>query len=142
MKTQHLKKEDIERTWYLVDATDKVLGRLAAKIATLLLGKHKVAFSRHLDLGDGVIVVNCEKIKVTGKKPQQKVYKSFSGYPGGLREEKLESLMKRRPHEVLKHAVKGMLPKNKLGRQMIKRLKLYVGDKHGQEAQKPKQIKL
>ena len=141
MKTEHAKKADVKRAWYLVDAKDRVLGRLATRIASILRGKHKINFSPHLDAGDGVIVVNSEKIKVTGKKLQEKMYKRFSGYPGGLKLEKMEGLLKRRPHEVLRHAVNGMLPKNKLGRKMIKRLKLYVGEKHGQEAQRPKELK-
>jgi len=142
MKTTYPKQDEIKTTWFLVDAKDRVLGRIATKIASLLKGKHKVTWSPHIDVGDGVIVVNCEKIKVTGKKLEQKIYKHYSGYPSGQREEKLESLLKRRPHEVLKHAVKGMLPKTKLGRKMIKRLKLYVGEKHEQTAQKPKALTL
>lgn len=142
MKTTYPKQDEIKTTWFLVDAKDRVLGRIATKIASLLKGKHKVTWSPHIDVGDGVIVVNCEKIKVTGKKLEQKIYKHYSGYPSGQREEKLESLLSRRPHEVLKHAVKGMLPKTKLGRKMIKRLKLYAGEKHEQTAQKPKAIKL
>lgn len=142
MKTTYLRQEDVKRVWYLVDAKDKILGRLATRIASLLKGKDKASYSPHVDTGAGIVVINCEKIRVTGKKPQQKMYKRFSGYPGGLKLEKLESLLKRRPHEVLGHAVKGMLPKNKLGRRMIKRLKVYAGDKHSQMAQKPKEIKL
>ncbi len=141
MKTTHVKKEEVTREWHLVDASDKVLGRLATQIATILIGKNKALYSPHVDSGDGVVVLNCEKIRVTGKKPEQKVYKRFSGYPGGLKLETYESLQKRRPHEALRHAVKGMLPKNKLGRLMIKRLKIYVGDKHPHMAQAPKPIK-
>ncbi|MBN1354449.1 MAG: 50S ribosomal protein L13 [Candidatus Omnitrophica bacterium] len=142
MRTEYIKKEDVKRVWYIVDARDKVLGRLAAAIASTLKGKHKTLYSAHVDAGDGVIVLNCEKVRFTGKKLSQKEYKRFSGYPGGLKLEKLESLIARRPHEVLRHAVKGMLPKNKLGRQMIKRLKLYKGDKHPHAAQNPKELKL
>ena len=142
MKTTHVRQEDVKRSWYLIDAEGKILGRLATKIASLLNGKHKVTYSPHVDIGDGVIVVNSEKIRVTGKKPEQKMYKRFSGYPGGLKLETYESLLKRRPNEILRSAVNGMLPKNKLGRKMIKRLKLYVGDKHSHIAQKPKTIKL
>lgn len=142
MKTTYVRQEDVKRTWFIVDAKDRVLGRLATKIASLLKGKHKVTYAPHVDMGDGVVVINSEKIKITGKKPQEKLYKNFSGYPGGLRLEKLESLIKRRPHEVLRHAVNGMLPKNKLGRRMIKRLKVCVGDKHPHMAQEPKEIKL
>jgi len=142
VKTIHVRSEDIKRTWYVIDAGDKVLGRLATGIARLLNGKNKAEYSPHVDIGSGVIVINCDKIKVTGKKSQQKKYKRFSGYPGGLKEESLESLRKRKPQEVLRHAVKGMLPKNKLGRRMIKRLKIYVGDKHPHTAQMPKEVKL
>ena len=141
MKTTYVRQEDVKRTWYLVDARDKILGRLATKIASLLNGKHKCAYSPHVDMGDGVVVVNCEKIRVTGKKLEEKMYKRFSGYPSGLKLEKMGSLLARRPHEVLRHAVEGMLPKNKLGRKMIKRLKLSVGEKHHHAAQKPKKLK-
>ena len=142
MNTKHIRKEDVKRAWHLVDANDKVLGRLATKIATVLMGKNKALYSKHVDAGDGVVVINCEKIKVTGKKAEQKEYKRFSGYPGGLKIENYESLIKRRPDDILRRAVNGMLPKNKLGNRMIKRLKLYVGDKHSQEAQKPKATEL
>jgi large subunit ribosomal protein L13 len=142
MKTTYVRQEDVKRAWHLVDAKDKILGRLATKIASLLKGKDQASYSPHVDMGSGVVVINSEKIRVTGKKPEQKMYKSFSGYPGGLRQEKFESLLKRRPHEILRHAVNGMLPKNKLGRRMIKRLKIYVGDKHPHIAQDPKKLKL
>jgi len=141
MKTTYPKKGEIIRTVYLADARDKVLGRAATKIASILKGKHKVDYSPHLDCGDGVIVLNADKVRITGKKLEQKEYKRFSGYPGGLKLEKLESLLKRKPTEPLRHAVWGMLPKNKLGRLMIKRLKLYTGDKHPHIAQKPKELK-
>lgn len=141
MKTTYMKQEEVKHDWYLVDAKDKVLGRLATRIASMLKGKHKVQYTAHVDGGDGVVVVNCEKIRVTGNKLKEKMYKRFSGYPGGLKLESLESLLKRRPHEVLKHAVKGMLPKNKLGRRMIKRLKVYAGAKHSHAAQSPKELK-
>lgn len=131
----HIKKDDVKRVWRLVDGKDRVLGRLATEVVTLLLGKHKSTYSPHVDAGDGVVVINCEKVRVTGKKAQEKQYKRFSGYPGGLKLESLESLKKRRPHEILRHAVNGMLPKNKLGRKMVKRLKIYVGDKHPHMAQ-------
>jgi len=141
MKTKHVKKEEITRSWHLIDAKGKILGRLATQIAVLLRGKHKVNFSLQADLGDGVVVVNCEKIKVTGKKEDEKMYKNFSGYPGGLRLESLGSLRKRRPNEIIRHAVWGMLPKNKIGRKMIKRLKVYKGDKHPHISQSPKEEK-
>ena len=141
MKTTYPKKESIKRTWYLVDAEGKILGRLATKIASILIGKHKVDYSPHLDMGDGIVVVNAGKIKVTGNKLEDKEYKRFSGYPGGLKLEKMERLLERRPNDILRTAVKGMLPKNKLGRHMIKRLKLQTGDKHSHMAQKPKELK-
>ena len=141
MKTIYPKKEGIKRTWYLVDAEGKVLGRLATKIASILIGKHKVDYSSHLDMGDGIVVINAGKIKVTGNKLENKEYKRFSGYPGGLKLEKMERLLERRPNDILRTAVKGMLPKNKLGRHMIKRLKLQTGDKHSHMAQKPKELK-
>ena len=141
MRTTYPKKESIKRTWYLVDAEGKILGRLATKIASILIGKHKVDYSPHLDMGDGIVVVNAGKIKVTGNKLEDKEYKRFSGYPGGLKLEKMERLLERRPNDILRTAVKGMLPKNKLGRQMIKRLKLQTGDTHSHMAQKPKELK-
>lgn len=135
MKTLMLKKVDVKRAWHLVDANDKILGRIATQIASLLKGKHRIDITPHIDGGDAVVVINAEKIKVTGKKMEQKHYKRYSGYPGGLKEEPLEHLLARRPTDVLRYAVKGMLPKNKLGRRMIKRLKVYVGDKHLHQAQ-------
>jgi large subunit ribosomal protein L13 len=140
MKTTYPRKEDIKRAWHLIDVNGEVLGRISAKVAGLLKGKHKVDFSPHVDMGDGVVVINAEKVKITGKKLEQKVYKRFSGYPGGLRLEKLESLLKRRPEDVLRHAIKGMLPKTKLGRKMMKRLRVYAGDKHPHTAQEPKKL--
>ncbi|MFH1593107.1 MAG: 50S ribosomal protein L13 [Candidatus Omnitrophota bacterium] len=142
MKTTYVRNEDVKRKWHLVDAKDKILGRLATKIATVLMGKHRATFSPHVDSGDGVVVINCEKIKVTGNKLKAKEYKRFSGYPSGLKIETLETVLKKRPQDVLKHAVDGMLPKNKLGRKMIKRLKLCVGDKHPHIAQNPKELKI
>jgi large subunit ribosomal protein L13 len=142
MKTNIIKKTDVKRGCFLVDASGKVLGRLATQVAAMLSGKAKPDFTPHVDSGDMVVVINADKIRVTGKKPQQKVYRSYSGYQGGLRVEKLESLMKRRPQEVLRHAVKGMLPKNKFQKDMISRLKVYIGDKHPHQAQKPVAVSL
>ena len=135
MKTKHLKIEEITRSWHLIDAKGEILGRLATRIASLLRGKHKVAFSQQADLGDGVVVINSAGIKVTGKKPQQKMYKRFSGYPGGLKEESFESLLKRKPNEIIRHAVWGMLPKNRIGKKMITRLKVYSDSEHPHVAQ-------
>lgn len=136
-KTFLLKKEGIKRNFYIIDAADKALGRLSTKIAGILSGKAKPDFTPYVDSGDVVIVVNAEKVKITGKKPQQNTYTSYSGYPGGQRVEKLESLMTRKPQEVVRLAVKGMLPKNKFQKHMIARLKIYTGDKHPHGAQKP-----
>jgi large subunit ribosomal protein L13 len=140
-KTYVAKKEDIKRQWYLVDAKDRVLGRLATKVAVLLRGKHKPIFTPHIDTGDGVIVINAAKIKVTGRKLKQKVYRRFSGYPGGLREVTLETMLARKPETVIRLAVKRMLPGGPLGRDIIKKLKVYADDKHPHVAQNPILIK-
>ncbi|MDP2937838.1 MAG: 50S ribosomal protein L13 [Candidatus Omnitrophota bacterium] len=136
-KTYVAKKEDIKRQWYLVDAKDKVLGRLAAKVAAILRGKHKPIFTPHLDTGDGVIVINAAKIKVTGRKLKQKVYRRYSGYQGGLKEVFLETMLKRKPATVIKLAVRRMLPGGPLGRDVLKKLKVYVDDKHPHKSQNP-----
>ncbi|MBN1913133.1 MAG: 50S ribosomal protein L13 [Candidatus Omnitrophica bacterium] len=136
-KTYFPKKEEIKRTWYLVDATDKVLGRLAVKIAVILRGKNKTTFTPHLDTGDGVIVINASKIKVTGRKLKQKVYRRYSGYIGGLREVTLENMLKKKPGTVIELAVRRMLPGGHLGREIFKRLKVYADDKHQHKAQNP-----
>jgi large subunit ribosomal protein L13 len=141
-KTYIPKEKDIKLKWHLIDAKGQILGRLAAKAAVILRGKHKVVFTPHLDTGDGVIIINAEKIAVTGKKLKQKVYKRYSGYPDGLHTRTLEEMMKQKPVEVIIHAVKGMLPKGPLGRDIIKKLKVYEGDKHKQEAQKPEVLKI
>ncbi len=133
-----VKTGDIQREWYVVDAEGKTLGRLASKIAQVLRGKHKVAFSPHLDLGDFVIVVNADKIRVTGRKLDQKMYYRHSGYIGGLKERNLREQLKRHPDLVIKQAVKGMLPHNRLGRKIIKKLKVYAGSEHPHQAQQPK----
>jgi len=136
-KTYVAKKEDIKRQWYLVDAQNKILGRLAAKIAVILRGKHKVIFTPYLDTGDGVIVINASKIKVTGRKLKQKVYRRYSGYQGGLREVKLETMLKRKPTTVVMLAVRRMLPGGPLGRDILKKLKVYADDKHPHKSQNP-----
>lgn len=136
-RTYVAKKEDIKRQWYLVDAKNKILGRLAAKIAVVLRGKHKPLFTAHLDTGDGVIVINASKVKVTGKKLKHKIYRRYSGYPAGLREIPLEILLTKKPTTVIKLAVKRMLPGGPLGRNMLKKLKVYADDKHLQKAQSP-----
>ncbi len=142
MKTYLAKDSEVTRSWFVVDANDRVLGRLATHVATVLRGKHKTSFTPHVDCGDGVIVINAKKIKVTGRKMEQKLYKFYSGYPGGLKEKNLDTMLRNKPTKVIMLAVKNMLPKNKIGRQMIKRLKVYADDKHEQQAQKPKELKI
>ena len=137
MKTYAVKASEIERQWWLVDASDQTLGRLATRIATLLEGKHKATYSPHLDSGDHVVVVNAAKVKVTGNKLIQKTYYRHSNYPGGLKEESLQTLMARKPQIVIERAVKGMLPQNRLGRAMFKKLKVYAGADHPHQAQQP-----
>ncbi len=135
VKTYSTKASDIKREWHLIDAEDKVLGRMATQIASLLMGKHKPIFSRHLDTGDYVVVVNAEKVRVTGNKQKQKLYYRHSGYPGGLKSINLERMMETHPTRAVEYAVKGMLPHNKLGAQMLKKLKVYAGDAHPHQAQ-------
>ncbi len=140
MKTLFAKKNEVERKWYVVDASDLVLGRLATRIAAYLRGKHKAIFTPHVDTGDFVVVVNAGKVRLTGRKLDQKVYYRHSNYPGGLRAETAKNLLERRPEQVLVNAVHGMLPKNRLGRQMIKKLKVYSGPEHPHVAQQPETI--
>ena len=137
MKSFIAKPEEVERKWYVVDAEGQTLGRLASKVAAILRGKNKPTFTPHVDCGDYVIVINAEKVAVTGKKRQEKIYKRHTGYPGGLRELTFEQLLEKHPEEVVKHAIKGMMPTGKLGRQMYKKLKVYAGPEHKHEAQKP-----
>jgi len=134
-KTYSTKASEIEREWHLIDASDKVLGRLSTQIANLLMGKHKPIFSRHLDTGDYVVVINAEKVRVTGNKAKQKLYYRHSGYPGGLKSIRLEKMMETRPARVIEQAVKGMLPHNRLGAEMLRKLRVYVGDAHPHQAQ-------
>ena len=141
MKTYSPKKADITHTWWLVNAEGKVLGRLATRVAILLRGKNKPQFASHVDTGDFVIVVNAEKIRVTGKKPEQKKYYSHSLYPGGLKTENLKDLLEKKPEEVIRRAVWGMIPKNKLGRAVYKKLKVYKGPAHPHEAQNPQEYR-
>ncbi|AHJ30653.1 50S ribosomal protein L13 [Nodularia spumigena CS-584] len=132
----------LEREWYVVDATDKRLGRLATEIAMILRGKKKAEFTPHMDTGDFVIVINAEKIAVTGKKRTQKLYRRHSGRPGGMKTETFAKLQQRLPERILEHAVKGMLPKNSLGKQLFTKLKVYAGPTHPHEAQQPKELKI
>lgn len=142
MKTWTPTPQDIKRDWIMVDATDKILGRLASKIAMRLRGKHKPEFAPHMDNGDFVVVVNVEQIKVTGNKLLDKKYYRHSGFPGGLKEITLRDQMAKKPDEVLRAAVRGMLPKNRLGRQLLKKLKIYTGTEHPHTAQEPKPLDL
>lgn len=142
IKTYTPKPEDIQREWFVIDAKDQTLGRLAARIAHILRGKHKPTYAPHMDMGDYVIVVNCDKIRVTGKKLDQKVYYRHSNYPGGFRSETLREVLQRHPDRVIQTAVRGMLPRTRLGRQQIKKLKIYQGATHPHEAQKPKVYEL
>jgi large subunit ribosomal protein L13 len=140
MKTYHTPVKEIERKWYVVDAESKVLGRLASEIATRLRGKHKPNFSPHMDVGDFIVVVNAEKVKLTGNKLEDKIYYHHSGYIGGLKEKTAKELLEKKPEELLKSAVKGMLTKNSLGRQQFSKLKVYAGSDHPHAAQQPEQL--
>lgn len=140
MKTILTNKKDVDRKHYLIDADNQILGRLSVKAALLLSGKRKIGYTSNVDNGDFVVIVNAAKIAVTGNKLQAKTYTSFSGYPGGLKIKTLERALNTRPGEVIRHAVKGMLPKNKLGSRMITRLKVYAGPEHPHSAQKPEKI--
>ena len=136
-KTYVVREEDITREWILIDASGQTLGRLASEIAQILRGKHKPIYSPHLDVGDYVVVVNADQIAVTGRKLDQKMYYRHTGYPGGIKETNLRELLVRHPTDALKFAVRGMLPKNRLGRKMIKKLKIYAGPEHPHQAQQP-----
>ena len=135
MKTYAVKESDIKREWHVIDASGKILGRLAVQVVNLLMGKHKPIFSRNLDTGDFVVVINADKIRVTGNKVEQKLYYRHSGYPGGLKSISLEKMMQTNPTRVIELAAKGMLPHNRLGAKMIKKLRVYVGDTHPHLAQ-------
>jgi large subunit ribosomal protein L13 len=142
VKTYAVKASEIERSWWVVDATDQTLGRLATRVATLLEGKHKPTYSPHLDTGDHVVVVNAAKVRVTGDKLRQKIYYRHSNYPGGLKAEQLAAVLARKPELVIERAVKGMLPQNSLGRAMYRKLKVYAGATHPHEAQRPNPVEL
>ncbi|HOE91233.1 MAG TPA: 50S ribosomal protein L13 [Candidatus Cloacimonadota bacterium] len=137
MKTFTPRPSEIDQQWYIIDATDKTLGRISTQVAAILRGKNKPYFTPNIDTGDYVVIINADKVAVTGSKALQKVYKSFSGYPGGLREVSFKRMVAKKPEEIIIHSVKGMLPKNVLGRQMIKKLKVYAGSEHPHTAQKP-----
>jgi large subunit ribosomal protein L13 len=142
METKSYKSENVEKNWHLVDAQDKVLGRLAVKIATILSGKNKAQYSPNADLGDFVVVVNAEKVKVTGNKFSQKNYYHHTGYPGGLKTKSFEKMQEDSPEKIIEKAVKGMLPKNKLANQIIKKLKVYSGSAHPHAGQQPKELSI
>lgn len=142
MKTFTPKPEDIDRKWYLVDAKNQVLGRLASHVAHILRGKHKPIFAPHVDVGDHVIIINAEKVRVTGRKATDKMYRRNTGYPGGLREMSFENMLEKYPEKILEHAIRGMLPHNRLGRQMLKKVRIYVGGEHPHKAQKAEALKL
>ena len=142
MKTYTVKAGEIQKRWFVVDANGRMLGRLATEVAKILRGKHKPTFSTHLDTGDFVIIINAEKVRVSGNKLAAKRYYHHSGYLGGLKETVLSDQLVQHPDRVLGHAIRGMLPRNRLGRQMLKKLKVYAGDKHPHAAQKPETLDL
>lgn len=135
--TIHANEATVQRNWYVVDGTNQTVGRMCAKIASVLRGKNKSYYTPHVDCGDFIIVTNCDKVKFTGNKSEDKVYISYSGYPGGQKEETAKELLRRRPGAIIERAVKGMLPKNRLGRKMYKKLFVYTGTEHPHTAQKP-----
>lgn len=140
--TKSFRKEDVVRNWWIVDATDMTVGRLSTQVARLLRGKHKAIFTPHVDTGDFVIVINADKVKLEGKRLEKKEYFSHSGYPGGVKIEKFRDLIKTNPEKIIENSVSGMLPKNRLGRQIIKKLKVYPGNEHPHIAQQPKNYEL
>jgi len=142
VKTFQAKKEELDHQWYLVNAEGKVLGRMASELAKILRGRKKPTYTPHLDTGDFVVVVNAEKVVLTGKKMKDKIYYRHTGYPGGIREMRAEKLLAKKPTEMIRIAVKGMLPKNSLGRQMLRKLKVYAGPHHPHEAQRPIPIQI
>ncbi len=142
MKTISAKAEDVKRDWFLVDANGKTLGRLATEIARRLRGKHKAIYTPHVDTGDYIVVINAEKVAVTGNKAKDKIYYTHSGYMGGLKQISFEKLIDKAPERVIETAVKGMLPKNSLGRTMFRKLKVYAGSEHGHAAQQPQPLEI
>ncbi len=139
--TKHANEATVQRNWYVVDGTNQTVGRMCSRIATVLRGKNKAYYTPHVDCGDFVIVINADKIQFTGNKMDEKIYLNYSGYPGGKKEEVAKDLLKRRPEVIIERAVKGMLPKNRLGRKMYKKLFVYAGDQHPHFAQQPKELK-
>lgn len=139
--TKHANAATVQRQWHIVDGTNQTVGRISSRIAAILRGKHKASYTPHVDTGDYVIIINADKVTFSGNKLDQKTYINFSGYPGGKKEEVARDLLKRRPEVILERAIKGMLPKNKLGRKMIKKLFVYAGEAHPHTAQQPKELK-
>ena len=137
MKSYMARPQEVERKWHVIDAEDKTLGRLASEIARILRGKNKPQYTPHVDIGDFVVVINADRVKVSGRKAEQKLYRRHTGYPGGLRETSYEQMMDRKPTEILRKAVWGMIPKTRLGRRQFKKLKIYAGPEHPHEAQRP-----
>jgi large subunit ribosomal protein L13 len=142
MKTFSAKVHEVRRDWYIVDASDKVLGRVATEIARRLRGKHKAEYTPHVDTGDYIVVINAEKITVTGRKSKEKIYYHHTGFPGGIKSVSFEKLQAKNPIRIIELAVKGMLPKNILGREMYRKLKVYAGNEHPHAAQQPKQLEI
>ncbi len=142
MKTYSAKITDVERKWYLIDADRKILGRLASEVAKILRGKHKPIFTPHVDTGDFVIIINANKVVLTGNKWKDKVYYHHTGYPGGIKSITAKKLLEKKPEAILEHAIKGMLPKNKLGRSMLKKVKVYASGKHPHDAQMPEVLNI
>jgi large subunit ribosomal protein L13 len=139
--TKHANEATVQRNWYVVDGTNQTVGRIASRIAMVLRGKNKAYYTPHVDCGDFVVIINADKVTFTGNKLEEKTYLNYSGYPGGQKAEAAQDLLKRRPEVVMERAVKGMLPKNRLGRKMVKKLFVYAGDKHPHTAQQPKELK-
>jgi len=139
--TKHANAATVKHNWHIVDGTNQTVGRMCARIAAILRGKNKAYYTPHVDCGDYVIVINCDKVTFTGNKMDEKMYQNYSGFPGGLKEEVAKNLLRRRPEVIVERAVKGMLPKNKLGRQMVKKLFVYEGSEHPHSAQQPKELK-
>jgi large subunit ribosomal protein L13 len=142
MKTYAAKKEEVTKKWYLIDAKDKVLGRVASQVASILKGKHKAIYTPHVDMGDNVIIVNADQVRLTGTKQLKKIYYRHSGYPGGLKAIPYQEMMKKDPAFALRHAIRGMLPHNRLGRKQLLNVKIYAGENHPHQAQKPEKLEI
>ena len=139
--TKHANAATVKRNWYIVDGTNQTVGRMCSKIAAVLRGKNKASYTPHVDTGDFIVVINCEKVVFSGNKLEEKLYDTFTGYPGGLKQETAKNLLARRPEAIIERGVKGMLPKNRLGRKMVKKLFVYAGAVHPHGAQQPKEFK-